>query len=63
MKRLLENSLEVFSNFIPGFGQTFGYKRRLLSLEKSNIVNCKSISDRLLATFRRFSKDFYRSLI
>ena len=53
MKRLLEKSSE----------RRLG--RRLLeksSLEKSNIVNCKSISDRLLATLRRFSEDFYRRL-
>ena len=51
MRRLLD--------FILGFGQTFGYT----SFEKSNIVNCKNISGRLLATLRRLSEDFYRSLL
>ena len=48
------SSLEVFSSLIMGFGQTFVRERRLLeksfdgrllkksSLEKTNIVNCKS---------------------
>ncbi|WZZ79360.1 hypothetical protein YC2023_099932 [Brassica napus] len=52
--RLLKTSLEVFSSLILGFGQTFTREKRLLeklsdgrlikksSLEKSNIVNCKS---------------------
>ena len=53
MRRLLKKS-EVFLSLIMGFGQTFARERRLLekssdgrllkksSLEKSNIVNCKS---------------------
>ncbi|WZZ13363.1 hypothetical protein YC2023_106452 [Brassica napus] len=63
-----KTSLDVFSSKKTSRETSIEVFRRKISIEKSSlkksdIVNFKSIRGRLLATLRRLSKDFYKSLL
>ena len=65
MRRLLEISCQILFRVSVKrlvMRENVGKLLKKSSLEKFNIVNCKSISGRLLATLRRLSKDFSGSL-